>query len=74
MALLQPSVALTAWCNAEECDYIIEQATPRLKRSQVVAAAQSDKKNGTVEELSDIRTSAGMFFARGENDVVKCEH
>ena len=56
---------------AEECDYIIAKATPRLHRSQVVSSEKSDNKNGTVEELSDIRTSAGMFFARGEDEIVK---
>jgi prolyl 4-hydroxylase len=58
---------------AEECDYIINKATPRLHRSQVVSSEKSDNINKTVEELSDVRTSQGMFFERGEDDMIKCE-
>jgi prolyl 4-hydroxylase len=57
----------------EECDAIIAKATPRLQRSHVVSSDKSDKKHSTVEELSDIRTSQGMFFERGEDDLIRCE-
>jgi prolyl 4-hydroxylase len=49
----------------EECDALIEQAKPRLARSLTVAT----KTGG--EEVNDDRTSSGMFFARGESEVVR---
>ncbi len=49
----------------EECEALIEAARPRLARSLTVAT----KTGG--EELNADRTSNGMFFQRGENDVVK---
>uniref|UniRef100_A0A383VPY4 procollagen-proline 4-dioxygenase n=1 Tax=Tetradesmus obliquus TaxID=3088 RepID=A0A383VPY4_TETOB len=52
----------------EECDHIIALAEPQLRRSEVVAADQS----GAIgSALSDIRTSAGMFFERGQDQVVR---
>lgn len=44
-----------------------------MKRSQVVSSDKSDNSNRTVEELSDIRTSQGMFFERGEDEMIKCK-
>ncbi|GFR49100.1 hypothetical protein Agub_g10896 [Astrephomene gubernaculifera] len=49
----------------DECDFLIEEATSRLERSGV-----SDSVTGA-GGLSDIRTSSGMFYVRGENPVVK---
>ncbi|MES2976525.1 MAG: 2OG-Fe(II) oxygenase [Pseudomonadota bacterium] len=49
----------------EECDALIALATPRLARSLTV-----ETKTGG-EELNADRTSNGMFFQRGEHDVVK---
>ncbi|KXZ50174.1 hypothetical protein GPECTOR_17g810 [Gonium pectorale] len=49
----------------EECDYLMNEATGRLERSGV-----SDATTGA-GGVSDIRTSSGMFYDRGENDVVK---
>jgi len=49
----------------EECDALMEAARPRLARSLTV-----ETKTGG-EELNADRTSNGMFFQRGENDVVK---
>jgi prolyl 4-hydroxylase len=51
---------------AEECDYIIKLAGPRLTRSGVV----SNEKTGSTE-INDVRTSYGAFLERGEDDVVK---
>ncbi|TFZ01586.1 2OG-Fe(II) oxygenase [Ramlibacter rhizophilus] len=48
----------------EECDQLIELARPRMVRSLTVAT----KTGG--EELHDDRTSNGMFFQRGENELV----
>ena len=49
----------------EECDGLIALAGPRLARSLTVAT----KTGG--EEVNADRTSNGMFFQRGENDLVK---
>ncbi len=49
----------------EECDALIDLARPRLARSLTV-----ETKTGG-EELNADRTSSGMFFQRGEHDVVK---
>jgi prolyl 4-hydroxylase len=49
----------------EECDALIEQAKPRLARSLTVAT----KTGG--EEVNEDRTSNGMFFARGESELVR---
>jgi prolyl 4-hydroxylase len=50
----------------EECEALIAQAKPRLARSLTVAT----KTGG--EEVNEDRTSNGMFFARGESEVVRC--
>lgn len=47
-----------------ECSALMEAARPRLSRSLTVAV----KTGG--EELNDDRTSRGMFFTRGENELV----
>ncbi|MDB5871513.1 MAG: hypothetical protein JWQ07_955 [Ramlibacter sp.] len=49
----------------EECEALIELAKPRLARSLTVAT----KTGG--EEVNADRTSNGMFFQRGENEVVR---
>jgi prolyl 4-hydroxylase len=48
----------------EECDALIEAAKPRLARSLTVAT----KTGG--EEVNADRTSKGMFFQRGEGELV----
>lgn len=48
-----------------ECEQLIELARPRLARSLTVAT----KTGG--EEVNDDRTSSGMFFQRGENELVQ---
>jgi prolyl 4-hydroxylase len=49
----------------EECDALIELARPKLARSLTVQA----KTGG--EEINADRTSSGMFFQRGENELVR---
>lgn len=49
----------------EECDQLIALAKPRLARSLTVAT----KTGG--EEINADRTSNGMFFQRGENELVR---
>lgn len=48
----------------EECDAIIAQARTRLTRSETVAT------HADGSEVNEARTSDGMFFERGENDVI----
>ncbi|HZY18972.1 MAG TPA: 2OG-Fe(II) oxygenase [Ramlibacter sp.] len=50
----------------EECDALIELARPRMARSLTVATRTGG------EEVNDDRTSNGMFFQRGENELVRC--
>jgi prolyl 4-hydroxylase len=51
--------------SSEECDALIALARPRLARSLTVAT----KTGG--EEVNADRTSNGMFFQRGETDLVR---
>jgi prolyl 4-hydroxylase len=51
--------------SGQECDELIALATPRLARSLTVAT----KTGG--EEVNADRTSNGMFFQRGENELVR---
>lgn len=52
----------------------MDAAEPRLQHSSVVAAAKSDAgpdaAHKSVTEFNKIRTSDGMFFARGETPLV----
>lgn len=57
-------VVLGNFMSHEECDALVAAATPRLARSLTVAT----KTGG--EEVNPDRTSNGMFFRRGENDLV----
>jgi prolyl 4-hydroxylase len=51
--------------SEDECEQLIALATPRLARSLTVATRTGG------EEVNADRTSHGMFFQRGENDVVR---
>ncbi len=48
----------------EECDALIEAARPAMKRSAVLDMATGGS------QVTDVRTSNGMFFQRGQNEVV----
>ncbi len=50
--------------SSEECAAIIDAARPRMARSETVAEASEGS------EVNAARTSRGMFFERGENEVV----
>ncbi len=50
--------------SPEECDAIIDSAWPRMARSETVAEASEGS------EVNAARTSRGMFFERGETEVV----
>ena len=49
----------------DECDHLVSLAAPRLERSGVVAAAKDGH-----SEISEVRTSNGMFLNRGQDPVV----
>lgn len=57
-------VVLRDLLSDAECDALIEQARPRLSRSETVV----NRTGGS--EVNAARTSQGMFFSRGEGDLV----
>ena len=65
-AMAQPRVVVFAGLlSDEECDALVEAARPHLDRSRTVA----NQTGG--EEINADRTSQGMFFQRGENELVR---
>ncbi|MCB2018341.1 MAG: 2OG-Fe(II) oxygenase [Hydrogenophaga sp.] len=58
-------VVLGGLLSDEECDGLIAASKPRMARSLTVQTATGG------EELNPDRTSNGMFFGRGENELVK---
>lgn len=56
---------LSHFLSADECDYIIEKARPKLKPSQVV-----DDDEASSGKLDPRRSSKGMFFSQGPKDQV----
>ncbi len=58
-------LVLASLLSDSECDALIEEARPRLSRSLTV-----DTRTGG-EEVNPARTSDGMFYTRGETDVVR---
>lgn len=66
MALRQPRVVVFGdLLSDEECDGIIAHATKRLARSETVATGTEGS------EVNAARTSDGMFFERGENELIR---
>ena len=66
IAVTQPRVVvLGGLLSDEECDGLIAAARPRLARSLTVQTATGG------EELNPDRTSNGMFFGRGESELIK---
>ena len=65
-SMREPRVLVLAdLASAEECQALIEQARPRLARSLTVAVEDGS------EKLHEDRTSNGMFFTRGETELVR---
>ena len=60
-----PIVVMGGFLSDEECTQMVDAARPRMVRSRTV-----DTQTGG-EELNDARTSSGMFFTRGQNDIVR---
>lgn len=66
MTLAHPHVVLLGdFLSDEECDELIAAATHRMARSTTVSSQPEG------EEVHESRTSNGMFFRRGENDIVR---
>lgn len=57
-------VVFGGFMTPEECDQLIDAARPRLLRSETV-----DNSTGG-SEVNDARTSHGMFFQRGESELL----
>mgnify|MGYP002137706606 CR=1 FL=1 len=65
MALRQPRVVVFGdLLSEEECDGIVALASKRLARSETVASSSDGS------EVNAARTSDGMFFERGESDLI----
>jgi prolyl 4-hydroxylase len=58
-------VVLGGLLSAQECDDLIAAASPRLARSLTVQTRTGG------EEMNPDRTSNGMFFRRGESDLIQ---
>lgn len=56
-------VVLGDFLSLAECEELRALARPRMERSQTVVHATGDS------EVNDVRTSQGMFFQRGENEL-----
>ncbi|RQO55374.1 2-oxoglutarate-dependent dioxygenase [Paucibacter sp. KBW04] len=66
LSMAQPRVLVFGGLLSEaECDELVAQARSRLSRSETVA----DSAVGS--EVNTARTSDGMFFARGESEIVR---
>jgi len=66
IAMSQPRVVvLGGLLSDEECEALIAAARPRLARSLTVQTRTGG------EELNPDRTSNGMFFNRGESDLIR---
>lgn len=58
-------VVFDNFLTSQECAKLIELATPRMERSSVVQPVSG------ASMINEVRTSTGMFFQVGENDLVK---
>lgn len=66
MHMRNPRVAVFGgFLSDEECDEMVRLAAPRMKRSETV-----DVKTGG-SEVHEARTSRGMFFERGEGELIR---
>ncbi|MCK6426905.1 MAG: 2OG-Fe(II) oxygenase [Burkholderiaceae bacterium] len=66
LSLREPRVVVFGgFMTHEECDQLVAQARPRLARSETVDTATGGS------EVNEARTSHGMFFQRGESELLK---
>jgi prolyl 4-hydroxylase len=67
MSLQSPRVVVFAdLLSSHECDALIELARPVMCRSRTVQTRTGG------DEVNDSRTSEGMFFSRGQTELVSC--
>jgi prolyl 4-hydroxylase len=67
LAMRDPRIVLFAdFLSGEECDALISAARSQLRNSTVV-----DNETGRDSVLDNVRTSDGMFFQTGENELVR---
>ena len=64
MAAMARVLVFGGLLTAAECDALVELARPRLLRSETVDTATGGS------EVNAARTSDGMFFARGETELI----
>ncbi|URI06887.1 2OG-Fe(II) oxygenase [Aquincola tertiaricarbonis] len=66
MAMRNPRVVVVSGLlSDDECDELVALAAPRMARSETVDVATGGN------EVNAARTSRGMFFERGENEVAR---
>lgn len=66
LTLRQPRIVLLGGLlSDEECDAMVAAAAARLARSETVATSEGDS------EINPARTSDGMFFERGESELIR---
>ncbi|MCV2367168.1 2OG-Fe(II) oxygenase [Roseateles oligotrophus] len=66
LTLSQPRiVVLGGLLSDEECDAMVAAASARLARSETVASSEGGS------EINPARTSDGMFFERGESELIR---
>ena len=67
LRLARPDIVLIeGFMSDEECDALIEQSKRKILSPSTIVAPQSGNK-----EVIDARTSEGMYFQRGENELVQ---
>ena len=65
LSMARPRVVVfSGFLSDDECDALVAAASPRMARSLTVETHSGG------EAVNDDRTSQGMFFKRGENEVV----
>lgn len=66
LAMKSPRVLVFgSFLSDDECDAVVAAARPRMARSETVVVDTGGS------EVNEARTSRGMFFERGENEVCK---
>jgi len=64
--MIKPTVVVMGGLLSDgECDELIASARPRMGRSETVRLSDGDT------EVNEARTSSGMFFERGESDLIR---
>lgn len=65
LSLREPRIVVfTNLLSDDECDYLIEGTKNRMTRSLTVSRIDGS------DQVDDVRTSNGMFYARGESELI----